>query len=67
MKNSPLTCILSERECGPQNVTRRGDGHEQALYCSKQELEVVIVVGFKTHIGYGLDKCGYGYGLVGLP
>ncbi len=26
-------------------------------------LTVVIVVGFKTHMGYGLGKSGYGYGL----
>jgi hypothetical protein len=24
---------------------------------------VVIVVGFKTRAGYGLGRCGYGYGL----
>ena len=28
-----------------------------------QEQELVIVVGFKTHMGYGLGKPGYGYGL----
>ena len=39
-KNSPPTRILSEGgHAGLQNVTRRGDGREQALRCSKHRSE----------------------------